>query len=234
MRYVMKKWSAMALAAFATSMSAWATGSSIGWKEEALLHDGRKVVVERFYNLGGYAAIDSRERQAIDEIVQFRSPDTGKTIIWKTDFRDAVPEPNSLNLLLLDIVNGTPYIATYPAGCIAYNKWKRPNPIYVFFKYEGDEWKRIPNEEFPSELVRTNIIVGRPPVSLLKSFYTAEQVDEKNYYLEREHKTILREPLPQARINEMCEPMVHYKCGWFGTNPDGTFNKEFADRMCNK
>lgn len=218
MRHAMKKWVSVALAVLATSMSACATGSSISWKEEALLHDGRKIVVERFYNLGGYAAIDSRERQALDEIVTFKSPDTGKAIIWKTDFRDSVPEPNSLNLLLLDIVNGTPYIATYPAGCIAYNKWKRPNPIYVFFKHEGDEWKRVSLEEFPAELSRTNIIVGRPPVSLLKSFYTAEQVDEKNYYLEREHKTILREAMAKERINQMCEELILYKGSWIMPN----------------
>ena len=173
------------------SMSA--CSKTMSWEEDVLLHDGQIIVVERFYNLGGYPAIESRERAALDETVTFNLLGTSKKIIWKTDFRDSQPEQNSLNLLLLDIVKGVPYIATYPAGCIAYNKWKRPNPPYILFKYEGNEWKRISLEEFPAELVKTNVIVGRPPTDLLKSHYTVEQVNERNYYLEKEHKTILRD-----------------------------------------
>ena len=169
--------------------------ATMNWKEEVLLHDGSKIVVERFYNLGGYQTLDSRERKSIDETVTFTLPGSTKKVTWKTDFRDSVPEQNSLNLLLLDVVKGVPYIATYPAGVIAYSKWGRPNPPYIFFKYEGNEWKRISLEEFPAELVKTNVIVGRPPAELLKSHYTVEQVNERNYYLEKEHKTILRTPI---------------------------------------
>ena len=86
-------------------------GATISWKEEVLLHDGGILVVERFYNLGGYPTLDSRERAALDETVTFSLTGTDKQIIWKTDFRDSVPEPNSLNLLLLDVVKGVPYIA---------------------------------------------------------------------------------------------------------------------------
>ena len=187
------------------SMSACAglSGSTMHWKEEVLLHDGNKVIIERFYNLGGYTTIDSRERKSIDQTVTFTLPGANRAIIWKTDFHDARPEPNSLNLLLLDVVKGVPYIATYPAGCIAYNKWQRPNPPYIFFKYEDNDWKRISLEEFPSELNKTNVIVGRPPAELLKSFYTAEEVEDQNYDIHSpEYKTILREavkpePCPQ-------------------------------------
>lgn len=173
--------------------------ATMSWQEEVRLHDGSIVVVQRFYNLGGYPTLDSRERRALDETVTFNHPSSGKEIKWVTDFRDSVPEPNSLNLLLLDIVNGVPYIATYPAGCIAYNQWKRPNPPYVFFKYEGDAWKLIGLAEFPVELGTSNVIVGRPPSDLLRPFYSAAQVEERNYYLQPEYKTILREPLPRER-----------------------------------
>jgi hypothetical protein len=107
--------------------------------------------------------------------------------------------PNSLNLLLFDVVRGVPYIATYPAGCIAYNKWKRPNPPYIFFKYQGDEWKQIPLAEFPAELRKTNVIVGRPPSELLKSIYKVADVQERNYYLQADYKTILREQLAKEK-----------------------------------
>lgn len=173
-----------------------ACAATMSWKEEVLLHDGQIIVVERFYNLGGYPAIESRERAALDETVTFNLPGTNKKIIWKTDFRDSVPEPNSLNLLVLDIVKGVPYIAAYPAGHIAYNKWGSPNPPYVFFKYDGKTWQRISFEEFPMELNKTNVIVGRPPAKLLKSFYTVGEVEKQNYDIStKEYKTIIRTPL---------------------------------------
>lgn len=178
-------------------------GKTMSWKEEVLLNDGKIIVAERFYNLGGYPVIESRERAALDETVTFSLPGSKQKITWKTDFRDSVPEPNSLNLLLLDVVKGVPYIATYPAGCVAYNKWKRPNPPYILFKYESDEWKRISLTEFPAELSKTNVIVGRPPSDLLKSFYKVVDVQERNYYLQPQHKTILREPLANSQL---CPP----------------------------
>ena len=204
-------------------------GHTMSWKEEVLLHDGQIIVAERFYNLGGYPEIASRERAALDEAVTFSLPATDKQITWTTDFRDSVPEPNSLNLLLLDVVKGVPYIATYPAGCIAYNKWKRPNPPYILFKYEGDEWKQISLAEFPAELSKTNVIVGRPPSDLLKSFYKVVDVQDRNYYLQPEYKAILREPLPKKRIDQMCEERVLYKGSWI--LPNDPIARKFIDQQ---
>lgn len=209
------------------SMSA--CSSTMGWKEEVLLHDGSKIVVERSFHLGGYPEIASRERQALDETVIFTNPKTNQSVTWKTDFRNDVPDQNGLNLLVLDIVNGIPYIATYPAGCIAYNKWKRPNPPYVFFKYEGSDWQRIPLEAFPAELNQTNVIVGKPPAELLKPFYTVEQVNEHNYYLGKEYKTILREALKPGSMEVGCEELVYYKGAW--VNPGDSIGRRMMDRM---
>lgn len=182
-------------------------GHTMSWKEEVLLHDGGKIVAERHYNLGGYPTIDSRERKSIDETVTFTLPGSNNEITWKTNFQDSEPEPNSLNLLVLDVVNGTPYIATYPAGCIAYNKWKRPNPPYIVFKYDGNNWKRISLDAFPAELIKTNVIVGRPPAELLKSYYTVDDVEKQNHDIHtEEYKTILREPIKP-------EPCPQYSSG---------------------
>lgn len=171
-------------------------GNTMSWKEEVLLHDGKIIVAERFYNLGGYPTLESRERAALDETVTFSLPGTNKKITWKTDFRDSEPEPNSLNLILFDVVKGVPYIATYPAGCIAYNKWKRPNPPQILFKYEGDQWKRITVEEFPAELTKANVIVGRPATKLLQPFYSVEGVNAENRDIHTpEYRTILREAM---------------------------------------
>ena len=218
------------------SMSA--CSKTMSWKEEVKLHDGQIIVAERFYNLGGKPTLESRERAALDSTVTFSLPGTNKKVVWKNDFRDSVPEPNSLNLIRLDIVKGVPYIATYPAGCIAYNKWGRPNPPQVLFKYNNDQWQRLTLAEFPAELISThaNVIVGRPATSMLKSFYTVAGVDAENREISTpEYKTILREVLSKERINEMCMEMVQFKnkdgshCGW---GSPGEFNQKYFERTC--
>ncbi|MDD5385110.1 MAG: hypothetical protein PHG89_09565 [Gallionella sp.] len=194
-------------------------GHTMSWKEEVLLHDGSKIIAERYYNLGGYPAIESQERAALDVTVTFNLPGTNKKIVWKTDYDQAKPEPNSLNLIRLDVVKGVPYIATYPAGCIAYNKWGRPNPPQILFKYENEQWKRITLAELPSELINThaNVIVGQPAAKLLKSFYTVEGVNAENHDIdEGPYKTILREAY--AGAGGGCEELIKYKGYWIMPN----------------
>lgn len=181
-------------------------GHTMTWKEEILLHDGQIIVAERFYNLGGYPTLESTERAALDERVTFNLPGTGQKIIWRTDFRDTTPNPNSLNLILFDVVNGVPYIATYPAGCIAYNKWQRPNPPQILFKYENDQWKRIALAEFPVDLTKANVIVGRPAAKLLKPFYTVAQIKDENRYVVQQYGIVLREAVT-------LEPCPKYSSG---------------------
>ena len=82
----------------------------------------------------------------------------------------------------------------------------------------------------PSELINThaNVIVGQPAAKLLKSFYTVEGVNAENHDIdEGPYKTILREALPTARINEMCEERVFYKGAWVG--PGDSIGKRMMD-----
>lgn len=210
---------------------------SMTWKEEVVLHDGKKIIVERTDRLGGYSTIASRERQTLDEIIRFTLPGSNKAITWKTDFRESSPGPNGLNLLVLDIVKDVPYIAAYPAGCITYNKWKRPNPPYIFFKYDGTEWRRIQLEEFPAELSQVNIIVGRPSDELAKPYYTAEDVKEINSPIKQpEYRSIVREPLKGRSGLIGCEHMIPYGKGgwlgldWFGDQPTYEACMKFCER----
>jgi hypothetical protein len=194
-------------------------GNTMSWKEEVVLHDGKIIVVERFYNLGGYPAIESHNRSPLDETLTFALPESNKKISWKTEFRNESPEPNSLGPLLLDVVGGVPYLATSPAGCISYNKWGRPNPPYVLFKYVNNGWKRISLEEFPPELIHANLM-STPDSRVLKSYYTVEQVKEqmRGRNVADTAKTILREALPKERINQMCEELILYKGSWIMPN----------------
>ena len=64
-------------------------GDSTSWKEEVLLHDGQKIIIERLVSLGGKPTLDSRERRDLDETVSFILPGSNKKVIWMTDFRMA-------------------------------------------------------------------------------------------------------------------------------------------------
>lgn len=175
--------------------------STSSWKEEVVLHDGKVVVVERFFHLGDYPTADSHNRSPLDQTLTFTLPETNKRISWKTEYKNNTPEPNSLTPLLLGVVDGVPYLATSPAGCIAYNKWARPNPPYILFKYNNNEWERIPLEAFPSELVQANLM-SKPDARILKSYYTVAQVKEQmsGRNIPIEARAILREPI----MNEWC------------------------------
>jgi len=194
-------------------------GHTMSWKEEVVTYDGKILVVERFYNLGEYPAIESHNRSPLDQTITFTLPGSNKTVSWKTEYRDELPEPNALSPLLVDVVGGIPYIATSPAGCISYNKWGRPNPPYILFKYVNNEWKRIPLEQFPSELVKANLM-SRPDSRVLKSYYTVEQVKEQmqGRNIVDYARDILREALPKVRINKMCEELIMYKGSWIMPN----------------
>jgi hypothetical protein len=169
-------------------------GKTMSWKEEVLLHDGQIIIAERFYNLGGYPTIDSSERVELDQTVTFNLPGTHKKIIWKTNYHTSTTEPNSLNLILFDMVNGVPYIATFAGGCLAYEKWNRPNPPQILFKHENHQWIRVPLSEFPTQLSKANVIVGRPSRKLWKPFYSVAQVNEENRNLVN-HGVVIRKPL---------------------------------------
>jgi len=206
--------------------------SQTTWKEEVLLHDGTIITAQRTYNLGGLPGIGATERVPLDKTATFNLPNA-KSIIWKNDFRDTVPEPNSLNHFRFDIVGGVPYLATYPAGCIAYNKWGRPNPPQVLLKYAAGQWQRITLAELPPVLINktANVVVGRPATSLLKPFYAVADVNAKNALISTpEYKTILSEPI--ANAGGRCGELVYDgNGGWVGL---GFFKKQPSLEACHK
>ena len=228
----MKKWLAMiSLAIFGGGMCACAMGGKMNWKEEVLLHDGRSMVVERSFKLGGYPALEAQERSPLDQTITFTVPGKNKQISWVTEYRDDKPGPNSLGALLLDVVDGIPYLATSPAGCVAYNKWGRPNPPYILFKYVNDKWQQIPLKEFPRELVEANLM-GIPASKRLKPYYNVEasRAERNSGNVNVYAKTIVREPIPNLWSG--CGEMVYDGSGgWIGI---GWFRKQPSYEACLK
>ena len=205
--------------------SAWAAGGP-SWQEEVQLHDGSKVIAKRSYVLGGRSEPGAREGASTFQSVVFSTPDGD--IEWTTDFRDSQPEPNSLSLIAFDIIKGVPYIATRPAGCIAYNKWQRPNPPQVFFKYLNKQWERVALADFPHEITQANVVLGRPSTEVLKPYYSVNDVQRENRDVRYpEYRSILREPM---NYDPSCIPMVTNERGlWLA---EGRFKKKPSFDAC--
>lgn len=178
------------------------------WKEEVLLHDGRKIIVERSQSYGGRHEI-GQSSPVKEHTITFDLPDSGNAISWTSEYGGDLGRTN-FNLLALHILNGTPYLVVEPNLCFSYNKWGRPNPPYVFFKFESKEWKRMALSEFPAEFKIINLIVNNGREEDIKAFerksgfVSADDVKKINSSLTQpEYKTILREALAKEKCPQL-------------------------------
>jgi hypothetical protein len=215
--------------ALAVSMSACAT-STFTWKEEVLLHDSSKIVVERSITRGGHGI--AHQELVTDESLTFTMPGTGQNVIWADKFSEDLGG-SSFNLMMLEIRKDSAYVVASPMGCLSYNKWGRPNPPYVIFKYQDKEWTRITLQELPSEFKVPNLVISSPDSEVKKTglnLVPAERVKQLNAdFRQPEFKAIMRGPLPEERINAMCMEMIYYKGAWVG--PGDSIGKRMMDRQ---
>lgn len=212
----MKRWAiAISLILLGGSMSACAMGGT-SWKEEVLLQDGQKVIVERSAERGGRHEIGQKPPYK-EQSMSFTMPNSNESITWEDHYSEDLGSANFLPMLL-DISKGTPYLVVSPMGCLSYNKWGRPNPPYVIFKHDGHAWQRIPLQELPSEIKTPNLIFSMPDIKVEESgkrFMSAEMIKAiTTEYRQPEYKTILREPYPSA--SGSCSEMIHTNYGWEG------------------
>jgi len=187
------------------------------WQEEVLLHDGSKVIVERTVDRGGRHEVGQRAPYK-QQSLTFIMPGNKQKIVWEDTFSKELGMANFLPLLL-DIQNNIVYLVVNPMGCLSYNKWGRPNPPYVIFKYINKEWQRIPLQELPAEIKTPNLILSMPDIEVEKSgghFMSAEMIQKIICrYSQPEFKTILREPLEPDQIS--CTEMIPTaNGGWEG------------------
>lgn len=205
-------------------MKASAFGGKASWNEEVVLHDGTKIVLQRSQTRGGRHEI-GQDIPVNRHTISFSIPSTSKTVTWESEF-GFEPEKSSLLPLALDMVGGIPYLVTTTAGCIAYNKWGRPNPPYIFFKFDGKAWQRIPLAEFPAEIKEANVVIGAltlrderrltgysgplPAVEVRKM--NAESRNPQVLYL----RMFAREPIKVGQTTDCAEMVYDGNGGWIG------------------
>lgn len=199
------------------SMSACAGFGGTSWKEEVLLHDGSKIIAERSVARGGRHELGQRP-PIESQRLKFTMPVSGERVTWEDNYSEDIGTASFLPMLL-DIRQRAAYLVANPMGCLSYNKWGRPNPPYVVFRYEGKEWRRIPLQELPAEIKTPNLIFSSPDSTAkeIREIPVSAQAIQEIIasYRQPEYKTILREALANAGG---CGEMVYDgKGGWIGT-----------------
>lgn len=149
------------------TLSATASGISVrteSWKEDALLHDGRIVKVNRevgytfqlFYGDGGSPGMFGWWPDKFG--LKFEHPDTHKTVKWQGE--------QYFDPVLLDIVDGVPYLVVHGRPDKSMEKiYGCPELPYIFLKYEKGfigKWTPIPVEQAPSALQDANLSPDYP------------------------------------------------------------------------
>ncbi len=220
-----------------------AAGSS--WKEEVLLHDGQRLIVERTVERGGRREV-GQHPPIRQQSLTFTIPGSQKKVAWTDPF---APDHGTASFLpmLLEAREGVAYLVAHPMGCLSYNKWGRPNPPYVVFKYQEMEWSRIALQELPLEFRSPNLIFSSPDDEAKKfgkNIVSAEEIRGLYAtYRQPEYRSILREEIPNPG-GERCIPMVSNGKGlwraqaWFDGKPtleacrDGCRNEGFDEKTC--
>ncbi len=201
-------------------MSGCAMGGA-SWKEEVLLHDGRKMVVERSQSYGGRHEMGQKP-PIKEENITFYLPGSNQPIRWVSEYGEDIGRTN-FEPLALHVSEGIPYLVAAPNLCLAYNKWGRPNPPYVIFRHDGKTWQRIPLAEFPTEFKDINLVISTTKHDTLvarQSLIRAETVRKLNSTLTQpEYKTILREavhsegltscPIPTTAAAKLIAPEIN-------------------------
>jgi hypothetical protein len=133
---------------------------SIDWTEDALLHDGRVIKVE----LQATNTIDvsmpwpgylSFKKSSLNtHRIEFKHPDTNERIVWK-GVRHFYP-------MLLDIVDGTPYLVVFGRPTKDTTKiYGCPELPFIYLRYTAYKWTPVPVEQAPADLVNSNISTSR-------------------------------------------------------------------------
>ena len=213
------------------NMSACALGGSASWKEEVILHDGKRLIVERSQSYGGRHEIGQKP-PIKEEKITFRLPGSSQSITWTSEYGEDVGRAN-FEPLALHISNTTPYIVAVPNLCLAYNKWGRPNPPYVIFKYDGNDWRRVPLAELPAEFKEINLVINTTSHDAevaRQSLIHSDTVKQINSSLTQpQYKTIIREALEPGSLGVSCEELVYYKGAWVG--PGDSIGRRMMDKM---
>lgn len=146
------------------------TGS---WQEEVKLSDGRVITVtqKRRYE-GVYTGQDAGNIER-ESWLTFKLPEFGDRVIaWH----------ENLYPIVLNLHNGKLYIVSLPPSGREYRQYGKPIPPYMAYRYQADQWQRIPITEIPEAIYNTNMWLDSKPPN--KAGYVSLKDKEEEMKLE--------------------------------------------------
>lgn len=127
---------------------------SARWIDEALLHDGRTVEVQRevAFHFGGGDLSQACTKWPDEHSLEAKNPDTGKPVKWSGE--------KHVNPILLDFVDGIPYLAVMSMKVFSnVDLYGCPEIPFVFLKYadKAFQWVPVSRDAVPSVLRLANL-----------------------------------------------------------------------------
>jgi hypothetical protein len=130
------------------------------WKEEILLHDGRKVIAERVDTYGGPREPSQKEPNTKDRTIRFADPSDPKKTYTHTI-------TGSSNYLMLDFYEGKPWLVV-DVGPFSTDT-RCPIGTYDTYSWDGQQWVQRSFKDRPRAFIKPNMAV----------VYTADNPDRR-------------------------------------------------------
>lgn len=179
-------------------------GKTLEWKQEASLHDGRVIVVDRIAKQTGKIFPENTVIE-YEKTLSFTHPDTGVRIGWTL--------PKGTGAWMLDFDGGYPYLVLRTSSVADYNHWDCPNPPWMAYRYESGQWQRIAQEQLPARFVKPNLLHGArtDEHATTDGLYTVKEMEAYMLKIDPPRRVISREKI--SPIGEGCHESVLIKQG---------------------
>lgn len=147
--------------------------TTLVWDEEVKLHDGRVILIKRREASGGGGfPVSGMNKRGLTQFYEFCYPEMG--VYWRSN-PEYQPE-------VLGIVGGKAYVKVpISGGQCKLHDYPATNAIY--FVWEGGAWQKIPYEQFPKEIRRTNLLLnawGRYPSGDVRCRLSVEMKEDRD------------------------------------------------------
>ncbi|MCP5277622.1 MAG: hypothetical protein H6935_04585 [Thiobacillus sp.] len=150
--------------------------TTLVWDEEVKLHDGRVILIKRREASGGGGfPVSGMNPRGLVQYYEFCYPEMG--VYWKSKGGPRYqPE-------ILDIVDGKVYVKVPISGSETCMFHDYPATNAIYFVWENGGWKKIPYEQFPKEIRRTNLLLsawGRYPAGDVRGRLSVEMKEGRD------------------------------------------------------
>jgi len=139
----------------------------ITWTEEVKLLDGREITVMQKRRIEG--------RMSREAWLTFKLPEYGnKEIVWH----------ENLGTQVLNVYKGKLFVVGRMPSIVEFRQYGKPNPSYVGFRYDNEQWQRIPFNEIPEAIYDSNMYFDNMALYRLKHVsleHKAEMMSDETY-----------------------------------------------------